>query len=96
MKSLYGIIREPHLSEKVVNQKEEGNKVTFKVQPSANKIEIKNAVESIFNVTVEKVSTINLKGKPKRVGYIKGKRSDWKKAIITLKEGDSIEYFEGA
>ena len=90
------MIQEPHLTEKVLLQKEEGNKVVFKIHPTVNKVELKRAVEEIFKVTVEKINTLNVQGKKKRVGAIQGKRADWKKAVITLKEGDSIEYFEGA
>lgn len=96
MRSQYNMIIEPHLTEKVMLMKEEGNKVVFKVRTDVNKIELKQAVERIFNVGVESVRTINMTGKKKRYGLQQGRRSDWKKAIITLKEGDSIEYFEGA
>ncbi len=96
MKSQWKLIQQPHLTEKVMGQKEMENKVVFKVAPKVNKIELKKAIEEIFKVTVEKVHTLNVKGKVKRHGKTVGRRSDWKKAIITLKEGDSIEYFEGA
>lgn len=96
MKSQFNMISKPYITEKVLANKEEGNKVVFKVAKDINKIELKKAVESIFNVKVESVCTINVKGKKKRQGRWEGKRADWKKAIITLKEGDTIEYFEGA
>lgn len=96
MKSQFDMIRKPHITEKVLLLKEECNKVVFKVGKDTNKIELKNAIESIFKVTVEKIATINVKGKKKRQGRWEGKRADWKKAIVTLKEGDTIEYFEGA
>jgi large subunit ribosomal protein L23 len=96
MKSQYRFIKIPHITEKVLLMKEEGNKVVFKIRKDTNKIELKNAIESIFNVTVEAVNTLTVKGKKKRVGRYEGRRSDWKKAIVTLKEGDTIEYFEGA
>jgi large subunit ribosomal protein L23 len=96
MKSQFNMIRKPHITEKVLLLKEECNKVVFKVGKDTNKIELKNAIESIFKVTVEKIATINVKGKKKRQGRWEGKRADWKKAIVTLKEGDTIEYFEGA
>ena len=95
-KSQFNLIIEPHITEKVLVLKEEQNKIIFKVRPDANKIELKSAIEDIFKVTVEKIATINMKGKKKRLGLHQGKRSDWKKAIVTLKDGDSIEYFEGA
>ena len=96
MKSRFSVIDRPHLTEKVVLLKELANQVVFQVDRKANKIEIKNAIEKIFSVKVEKVSTINCKGKVKRLGKFEGRCADWKKAIITLKEGDKIEYFEGA
>lgn len=96
MSRLYNLIRNPYITEKVVLQKEETNKVVFEVAGDANKIELKNAVETIFKVKVKKISTLNVKGKKKRQGRTEGKRADWKKAIVTLEEGQTIEYFEGA
>ncbi|MDT8446219.1 MAG: 50S ribosomal protein L23 [bacterium] len=96
MRSHFTLIKQPHITEKVLLIKEDQNKVVFKVAREANKVELKKAIESIFGVTVENIQTINVKGKIKRVGTRSGKRADWKKAIVTLKEGDSIEYFEGA
>jgi len=90
------LLRTPRLTEKTVRQKELANQVTFLVDPSANKIEIKKAVESLFKVKVLGVNTVNVLGKNKRMGRYLGKRPDWKKAIVTLKEGDKIEYFEGS
>jgi len=90
------LLREPHLTEKTIGQKELQNQVTFLVDPAANKIEIKRVIEELFKVSVLKVRTIGMTGKLKRVGRYVGKRRDWKKAIVTLKEGDRIEYFEGA
>ena len=69
------------------------NRYTFEVAPSANKIEIAQAVEEIFNVKVTNVNTVNVKAKPKRVRYQLGKTRTWKKAIVTLAEGDTIELF---
>jgi large subunit ribosomal protein L23 len=89
------LIRAPHLTEKTVLQKETANQVTFLVDPEANKTEIKKAVESLFKVKVEGVNTIKVLGKIKRMGRYSGKRQDFKKAIVTLKAGDKIEYFEG-
>ncbi|MBU1006628.1 MAG: 50S ribosomal protein L23 [Candidatus Omnitrophica bacterium] len=68
-----------------------GNKYLFRVAIDANKVQIKQAVEDIYNVRVIKVNTIKMRGKLKRVRYKAGKTADWKKAIITLKEGDKIE-----
>ena len=70
-------------------------KYTFKVPLNANKYQIRDAVEEIFNVKVAAVSTMRMEGKKKRMGRFEGKRSDWKKAIVTLKEGETIELFEG-
>jgi len=69
------------------------NRYTFEVARQANKIEIGKAVEDIFNVKVLNVNTMNVKGKPKRVRYARGYSRSWKKAIVTLAEGDSIEAF---
>ena len=90
------LIKHPILTEKSVREKEEHNKVTFLVRPAANKIEIKRTVETLFKVTVLDVRTANFKGKKKRLGRHLGRRSNWKKAVLTLKEGDKIDYFEGA
>jgi large subunit ribosomal protein L23 len=90
------LLKHPHLTEKSVRQKETHNQVTFLVSPDANKVAIKQAVEGLFKVTVLNVRTISGKGKLKRLGRYMGRRSDWKKAVLTLKEGDKIEYFEGA
>jgi large subunit ribosomal protein L23 len=90
------ILKAPHLTEKTVIQKDAGNQVTFLVDRDANKIEIKQAVESLFKVTVLKVNTVSVRGKLKRMGRFMGRRPDWKKAMVTLKAGDRIEYFEGA
>ncbi len=96
MNSQWNFIQQPYLTEKVMLLKEEQNKVVFKVHPDVNKIELKKAIERIFKVTVVKVATLNVLGKKRRAGLIHGKQADWKKAVVTLKEGDSIEYFEGA
>ena len=73
-----------------MNQTADG-KYTFQVIPNANKFEIKNAVEKNFKVKVEKIATISARGKKRRVGKYQGKTSDWKKAVVTLKEGQKIE-----
>lgn len=95
MKTPYDIISKPLLTEKGSKMKEAQNKIVFKVARDANKIEIKKAVEEIFNVKVLKVATMNFLGKTKRTRLRKGKRSDWKKAIVTLKPGEKIQVFEG-
>lgn len=71
----------------------ENNVYTFEVAPDANKIEIKNAIQQIFDVTVVKVNTLNVKPKPKRQRYKSGYTRTWKKAMVTLADGDSIEIF---
>ncbi|UCD86384.1 MAG: 50S ribosomal protein L23 [Desulfobacterales bacterium] len=91
----YEIIRGPLITEKGTIQKEANNQLTFEVDRKANRVEIKHAVEKVFNVRVEKVRTMQVKGKVKRVGRTLGKRRDWKKAIVTLAKGDNIEFFEG-
>ena len=90
------VLKTPHLTEKSILQKEIRNQVTFVVEPNANKIEIKRAVEELFKVTVLQVHTINMRGKKKRLGRFTGRRPNWKKAMVTLQDGDHIEYFEGA
>ncbi len=89
----YDIIIAPIISEKSMGMLAE-QKYTFKVSANANKIEIKKAIEEIFKVEVDKVTTINVIGKNKRVGVHEGKRSDWKKAIVKLKGTKTIEFFE--
>ena len=86
------IIVRPVISEHSYDLMED-NKYTFEVHKSANKIEIAKAVEAIFGVKVTKVNTLNVKPKPKRQRYHVGKTRTWKKAIVTLKEGDTIELF---
>lgn len=95
MKGLYDIILTPLFTEKGAKLKETDNKVLLKVAKGANKIEIKKAVEEIFKVKVDSVRTINYKGKQKRLGRYEGKRPDWKKAIVTLREGEKLDFLEG-
>ena len=95
MKEAHQIIKRPLITEKSTRQKEEGNQIAFVVDPKASKIEIRQAVEKLFKVKVRRVHTMNLAGKQKRVGKFLGWKSDWKKAIVTLREGDRIEFFEG-
>ena len=91
---LHDVLIRPVITEKSTMLMEEG-KYTFRVPLTANKVQIRQAVEKIFNVKVEKVATIRVLGKTKRMGRTQGKRSDYKKAIVTLKAGESIEFFEG-
>ena len=93
MKSSRDVIIRPVVSEKSYAGLE-GNVYTFLVDPRANKTEIKEAVQSIWNVRVTSVNTINRKGKLKRRRFTVGKRADQKRAIVTLAEGDAIEIFE--
>jgi large subunit ribosomal protein L23 len=95
MKNAYSIIKSPVITEKSMAKTAEANKVVFWVEPSANKKDIKEAVELAFNVKVLAVNTQRVPGKIKRLGKFSGKRSTRKKAYITLKEGDRIEMFEG-
>jgi len=95
MKNIYDILRGPMLTEKGTLLKEKENKVLFKVSKNANKLEIKNAVETIFKVKVDRVTTMNYRGKMKRLGKHEGRRSDWKKAIVTLKEGEKLDFIQG-
>jgi large subunit ribosomal protein L23 len=95
MKSPYEVLLSPLLTEKGTLLKEKENKVLFKVAKDANKIEIKKAVEEIFKVKVESVRTMNYKGKKKRLGRFEGMRPSWKKAIVTLKEGEKLDFIEG-
>ena len=89
------IIKRPLITEKTTIQKELSNQVSFEVDRRANRIEIQRAIESLFDVRVLKVQTMQVKGKRKRRGRIEGKRPDWKKAIVTLMPGERIEFFEG-
>ena len=92
----YDIIRRPLITEKTNIQKETSNQFTFEVDRRANRVEIKRAIEKIFNVKVANTRTMHVRGKVKRRGRILGKRRDWKKAIVTLMPGERIEFFEGA
>jgi large subunit ribosomal protein L23 len=91
----YRVIQKPLVTEKSTALQEDGNWIAFRVHPDANKIQIKAAIESIFNVTVLQVNTLNVQGKSKRFGRNIGVSKGWKKAMLLLKEGDKIEMFEG-
>ncbi|MDY6820475.1 MAG: 50S ribosomal protein L23 [Deferribacterota bacterium] len=92
MANLYNIVKKPILTEKAVNIKEGQGKVTFEVLKDANKYAIKDAVEKLFDVKVKKVCIMNYRGKKKRFGTVVGRRSDWKKAVVTLAKGENIEF----
>lgn len=93
MKPLYEILKRPLVTEKTVQQDGEAQVVAFEVNRDANKVEIKKAVEQAFEVKVENVNTVLVAGKVKRLGRTYGKRSNWKKAYVTLAEGSSIDLF---
>ncbi len=95
MKSLYDVIQRPLITERSMSAVDQ-KKYAFKVDRNANKIEIRQAVEEIFGVTVMSVNTMNVKGKEKRMGVHTGFRPSWKKAIVRLTpESKTIEFFEG-
>jgi len=94
MRDYRDIIIKPVVTEKSMNLLAD-NKYTFVVDKKSNKTEIKNAIEDIFKVKVDKVSTMIIKGKPKRMGKFEGRTSDRKKAIVSLKAGQKIKLFEG-
>ncbi len=93
---LYDIVRIPRITEKGTRLKEHSNVLTFEVRTDANKVQVRKAIEGIFKVKVAEVTTVNIPGKRKRMGMREGRRSDWKKAYVTLKPGEKIDIFEGA
>ncbi len=95
MKDAYQVILKPLLSEKGTRLKEEANQYVFRVAKTANKVEIKQAIEQLFKVTVLQVRSVRMQGKVKRLGRFQGRQPNWKKAIVTLKAGESIELYEG-
>ena len=92
--NIFDVIKKPLVTEKTTLEKDAKNIISFAVSSDANKIEIKDAVERFFKVEVVNVNTINVAGKKKRVGRKIGKRSNWKKAYVTLKEGSTVDFFE--
>ena len=94
MKSVFDIVTSPLITEKGTMVSELGNQVVFRVHRDASKDEIRKAIETLFKVKVEKVRTLNLLGKTRRVGKHAGKRPDWKKAYVTLAEGQRIDFFD--
>ena len=95
MMDIYQVIKEPRITEKANIQKEDTNQVTFRVHKKANKVEIRQAVETFFKTKVLDVRTMNVRGKRRRMGKTVGKKSDWKKAVVRLAPGENIEFFEG-
>jgi large subunit ribosomal protein L23 len=95
MMDLYEVIKRPLVTEKGTKQKELSNQIVFEIDRRANKILVRNAVESIFKAKVLDVKVMNTRGKKRRIGRNVGKRPDWKKAIVRLAPGENIEFFEG-
>lgn len=93
---LLKVLKAPHVSEKATNNTEKSNTIVFRVAKDANKAEIKAAVENLFEVKVDSVRTLVVKGKTKRHGARMGRRSDWKKAYVTLQEGQSLDFLDSA
>lgn len=89
---LMKVLLAPHITEKSNEVAEKNRQFAFKVLPSANKLEVKKAVESLFNVKVDSVTVANFKGKKKRFGAIESQKKSWKKAYVSLKEGYDIDY----
>ncbi len=92
--NIYDVIKKPLITEKTTLQKDEKNVVAVVVNNDANKIQIKQAAEKLFKIEVSGVRTVNMAGKVKRTGRNLGKRSNWKKAYISLNVGSSIDFFE--
>jgi large subunit ribosomal protein L23 len=93
---LHGILLQPLLTEKITAMRESNNTVGFLVHRNANRLQIKQAVEALLKVKVERVNVINVRGKVKRLGRFSGKQSDWKKALVKLKQGEKLELYESA
>ena len=90
------VLVRPLLTEKITALREGANQVGFLVRADANRVQIKQAIEALLKVKVERVNVLNVRGKVKRLGRFAGKRSDWKKAIVTLKKGEKLELYESA
>ena len=91
----YQVLKRPILTEKTDYQADELSRYTFEVDGSANKHQVREAVETVFDVTVVNVNMMNVRGKRRRLGRSEGRTPDWKKAIVTLAPGDTISFFEG-
>lgn len=94
--TLYEVLKRPLITEKSNALREDDNQYAFEVASDANKVEIRQAVEEVFGVRVVGVRTINVRGKMKRFKRGYAKKPNWKKAVVTLREGDTIDFFEGA
>ncbi|MCS6287020.1 MAG: 50S ribosomal protein L23 [Nitrospira sp.] len=93
---VHAVLVQPLLTEKLTGIRESTNTVGFVVHPDANRVQIKQAVETLLKVKVARVNVLNVLGKVKRLGRFSGKRSDWKKAFVTLKKGEKLEMYESA
>ncbi len=93
--SIYSVLKRPVNTEKTRDAHDDANQYVFEVVPTANKVEIRQAIEEIFGVRVTQVRTINVRGKTRRFRRGIGKKPNWKKAIVTLRDGDVIDVFEG-
>ena len=93
---LHNILLQPLLTEKITAMRETNNTLGFLVHPDANRVQIKQAVETLLKVKVERVNVMNVRGKVKRLGRFSGKRSDWRKASVKLKPGEKVELYESA
>ncbi len=93
---MHAVLIQPLLTEKITGLRERTNTVGFIVHSDANRVQIKRAVETLLKVKVEKVNVMNVRGKVKSLGRFSGKRSDWKKAFVTLKQGEKLEMYESA
>lgn len=91
----YEVLRRPILTEKSSYQVDTLHRYTFEVDVRANKIDVRRAIEEVFDVEVEHVNIMNVRGKPRRFGRREGRTTDWKKAIVTLAPGATISFFEG-
>ena len=89
---LYSVLLAPHVSEKTAVAAEMADRHTFRVATTATKLEVRKAVEKLFDVKVKSVQIVNVRGKNKRFGQSMGKRSDWKKAVVRLVEGQDLDY----
>ena len=92
----FDVLIKPLLTEKITGLQDQANRVAFVVRKSATRVEIRFAVESALKVKVKSVNVMNVMGKTKRQGRFVGKRADWKKAIVTLREGEKLELYESA
>ena len=89
---IFDVLKAPKMTEKTLSLKEQTNQFAFEVNPRANKVQIKDCIEKTFKVSVLGVRTMNVRGKKKRMGKYQGYKSSWKKALVTLKQGETIEY----